>query len=209
MNLKQYFIPIKEKRIKDSKFNKEIEVVRFSGALRLDMGGLTQSGEVIERIWSSGFKNLLPRDFVPKKILVLGFGGGSVAKVISKKWNMAKITGVEIDPAVVEIAREMFEVDKNENLLIINDDAATYVSNLKKDFDLIIVDCYLGDKFPKSLESLDFYEKLLRTDGVVLVNRLFWGDYKKQALDLRDKLGMKFEIKSARTPSNYLIRVMK
>ena len=57
MSVKSYFNPEVIKTFK-SKFNTNIQLVNFSGQLRLDMGNLTQSGQVIEKIWSRRLKIL-------------------------------------------------------------------------------------------------------------------------------------------------------
>src|SRR3989344_5817102 len=100
MNFKQYFSPQVLKRF-DSKINKQVELVAFSGTLRLDMGNLTQSGEIIERIWNKAFKDLLPKKFIPQTVLILGFGAGSAAKLIQRKWPNSHITGIELDESVI------------------------------------------------------------------------------------------------------------
>jgi len=206
MSLKAYFNPQVVKTI-DSKFNTKIQVVNFSGQLRLDMGNLTQSGQVIENIWSRSFKKMLLPGFKPKKILILGFGAGSVAKVIAKKWPQAKITGVEIDPVVIKIAKEYFDADKIPNLKIINQDAEGFINKTKTIYDLILVDCYQGYKIPLILEDTKFLEILKDLGKTVLVNRLFWDNHKQKTLKFLKKLNNSFITSTCRTPSNLVISV--
>lgn len=207
MDLKQYFSPQLVKKY-NSKINKDIQIVNFGGQPRLDMGGLTQSGQIIQSIWNSGFKNLLPKDFSPKKVLILGFGAGSAAKLISHKWPGVSITGVEIDPTVIKIAKQHFNADKTPNLHIVNIDAYDFVLSEKdNDYDLCIVDCYLGDQVPQKLQSVKFLKKLKKISTYVLINRLFWADYKKTSLEFLDLLDTHFSTKTTRTPSNFLISI--
>jgi spermidine synthase len=202
-NITQFFVPQTIKKFK-SRHNKKIELVKFSNSLRLDMGGLAQSGEVIERIWKKAFHNLLPKKFSPKKVLILGFGAGSAAKLVHKKWSNAKITGVEIDPVVIEIAQKYFKIKKLP-VIIHNIDAHGYVNGLKKKFDLTLLDCYQGDQFPKKLESHIFLKKLLKHTDNLLINRLFWGQYQEPTLEFRDHLTKYFNINTTRTTSSYLL----
>ena len=58
-----------------SDFNGAIKLIRFAGDLRLDVGGLTQSGSVMVGIFDLGIKNLLPKGYLPKSVLLLGLGG--------------------------------------------------------------------------------------------------------------------------------------
>ncbi len=211
MNLRQYFFPQILKRF-HSKINTQIELVIFSGSLRLDMGNLTQSGEVIEKIWNKAFNDLLPSQFNPETILILGFGAGSAARLISRRWPNAQITGVEIDPTVIKIAKEHFLADQIPNLKIINADAVEFINNcsLKTDnWSLILVDCYLGDQFPQKLESKKFINRLTSLSPHVIINRLFWGKYQPITLDFHEKLKKIFNTKTTRTASNYLIHLSK
>lgn len=207
MNLKHFFSPQLIEKFK-SKFNTDIQLIEFGGRTRLDMGGLTQSGRIIENIWDTTFKKLLPNDFVPNKVLILGFGAGSAARLISRKWPNASITGIEIDPMVIKIAKKYFEVDKIPNLNIINQDAAKYVATQEvSSFDLCLVDCYLGDQVPKQLQSIEFVKKLKKVSSHVLINRLFWSNYKETTIDFLDLLDHHFTTKTCRTATNLLISV--
>jgi len=172
MSLKHYLFPEVIKTY-TSKINDKVEVVKFLGKLRLDMGGLTQSGEIIESIWNSGL-SLLPRSLQPIKILILGLGAGSAAKIISKRWPLSAITGIEIDPVVIDIGKKHFHLDKINNLEIINQDAIAFMKdkNTPSDFDLILVDCYQGYHIPEALENIKFIAMLKSKTNHLLINRL-------------------------------------
>ncbi len=206
MDFKTFFSPQVVKDFK-SKLNTQIQIVNYGGRLRLDMGGLIQSGRLIESIWNTGFKKLLSKDFSPNKVLILGFGAGSVASLIHRKWPQALITGIEIDPVVIKIATDYFKAKQIPGLEVINADAFDYVSKLKSDYDLVIVDCYLGDQVPKKLQSLSFFKKLKKHSSVILINRLFWDDYKRVSLKFLDLLDHHFTTKTIRTSSNFLISI--
>lgn len=209
MSVKSYFGPEITKTF-NSKFNTKVQLVNFSGQLRLDMGGLTQSGQVIEKIWSKAFKKLLPKkssselDF---SVLILGFGAGSVAKVINKKWPKAIITGVEIDPVVIKIAKQYFDADKISSLKIINQDATEFVKNTKSKFDLILVDCYQGFKIPSVFENEKFLKSLSNISKTVLINRLFWDEHKQKTIKFLRHLNNLFTTTTCRTPSNLVISI--
>ncbi|MFZ2202328.1 MAG: hypothetical protein WAV56_02915, partial [Microgenomates group bacterium] len=69
-----------------SDFNGEIKLIRFADDLRLDVGGLTQSGNVMVGIFNIGLTHLLPKDYHPESILLLGLGGGSVIKYLRRRY---------------------------------------------------------------------------------------------------------------------------
>mgnify|MGYP001587281713 CR=1 FL=1 len=190
-----------------SPFNSKIELIKFAGSYRLDMGELTQSGHVIETIWDSAFKKLLPPDFTSKSVLILGLCCGSVAKLIANKWPQSSITGLEIDPVVVDIARTYFHLDKLKNLEIVNADAIKYVENLDTNahFDLAIVDCYLGYQIPHQFENPSFLQNLKKHTNHLLLNRLFWEEHKTASLEFLSRLTSTFTVSTCRTPSNLVI----
>jgi spermidine synthase len=206
MSVKSYFAPEVIKTFK-SDFNTKVQLIDFSGQLRLDMGDLTQSGQVIEKIWSKAFKKLIPPKFIPKKVLILGLGAGSVTKVIARKWSKAEVLGIEIDPVVIKIAKEYFKVDKIKNLKVLNQDAQKFVKANQDRFDLVLVDCYQGYKIPPIFEDPKFLKKLKSKGQVVLVNRLFWDGHKLKTLKFLEKLNKSFSTLTCRTPSNLVISI--
>ena len=210
MNLKQYLLPQTLKRFR-SQYNNDIELVAFSGSTRLDMGGLTQSGEIIKKIWKKALDDLLPQGFSPHSILLLGFGAGSAAHLVSRRWPKSHITGVELDPVVINIARKHFKINSIPRLTLHNQDALDFVNqqDSKLQFDLTLVDCYLGDQFPPQLESFKFIKKLTQLSPFVIINRLFWGKYQPLTLDFHQRLKPHFDTSTTRTISNYLISVQK
>lgn len=209
-----YLFPQKVAKF-SSEFNSQVEVVKFMGKYRLDMGDLTQSGEVIKEIWGTAIKATLPHRFTPENILILGLGAGSLAHLLTKKYPRASLTGVEIDPVVIEVARKYFRLDSLSRLSVVTADAVSYINNLDKNtsFDLIFFDCYIGDKVPPALENPRFLKTLYRhlsPGGFMLINRLFWGKYTEQAEVFVNSIGRLFgTYKLARTMSNLLLTIPK
>ena len=74
MSLKYLFVPETIKTF-HSDYNGDLKLIKFLGELRLDSAGLTQSGSVMVWIWSQGIRHLLPKDYQPESILLLGLGG--------------------------------------------------------------------------------------------------------------------------------------
>ncbi|BCX14660.1 MAG: hypothetical protein KatS3mg088_343 [Patescibacteria group bacterium] len=178
-----------------SNFNGKIEVVSsLAWGKYIRVGGITQSGGVVEKIWRSVFKKI-KGDF--RKILILGLGGGSVAKVLCSRFKKAKITGVEIDPLMVNFGEKYLGLD-NSKLKIEIDDAKKWFLDNKKKFDLIIVDIYQGKTYPPFFES-DLFLKSLKSHlvvgGIVVFNRLYSSDLtvRKSAVKFGEKLEKEFK----------------
>jgi spermidine synthase len=183
-------------------------LIKFLGELRLDSDGLTQSGSVMVWIWSQGINHLLPKDYRPESILVLGLGGGSALFWLKKHFPKAALTAVEIDPVMIDIAKRFFKIDKIKNLEIINSDAVKFIKGTKRKFSLIIVDCYRGFATPPEFEDIRVLQKMKKTGETVLINRLYWDQHKIAADEFVAKLSPHFRIKSVYTASNLVISLI-
>lgn len=179
---------------KKSKYNGDLRVVKtFGMGTYIQSGGLTQSGGIVETIWKQTLRHLKSEKQKIKKVLILGLGGGTVAKLIRKKYPEAKITGVEIDPVMIELGKKYLELDDETKIKI--QDAFDYLSHLSNSkpefFDLIIIDLYNGDKFPKQFETEDYIHLVglhLSRSGTAIFNRLYYGDKRPQAVKFGNKL---------------------
>lgn len=163
---------ILEKR--SSRYNKNIKVIKSLGlGTYIQVNGLTQSGGVVESIWRSTLKKININNI--KNILILGLGGGTVAKLLRKKYPNAKITGVEIDSVMIELGKKYLDLEKyNIDIKII--DAFKFLKTSRKKYGLVIVDTYLGDKV------VDITRCHLAMAEITVFNRLYFGDKKLEAI---------------------------
>lgn len=156
----------------------------------IKVGGITQSGGVVELIWKNTLKKIRNQKRVFQKILILGLGGGSIAKVSRKFWPGSQITGVEIDPLIVELGNKHLGLAKI-GVKVKIDDALEFCKECKDKFDLICIDTYVGDQFPKKFEDEKFLKlilKLLNKNGIAVFNRLYYGEKRPQAVRFGKKL---------------------
>lgn len=162
-----------------SKYNGHLRVVRTLGmGTYIQAGGLTQTGGIVESIWKSTLKQIKEKEV--EKILILGLGGGTLAKLLRKKYPSAKITGVEIDEVMIELGKKYLDLDKY-NVDIKIADAVSY-SQLPIRYDLVVVDTYLGDKVVEIAGSdPDIAE-------VIIFNRLYYGDKRPATVKFGKKL---------------------
>src|SRR3989344_1007167 len=94
-----------------SKYNGQLRVVRTLGmGTYIQANGLTQSGGIVESIWRKTLKAISHKPLVISNCVILGLGGGTAAKLIRKYWPGAKITGVEIDPIMVELGKKYLDL---------------------------------------------------------------------------------------------------
>ncbi|MGI9433154.1 MAG: spermidine synthase [Myxococcota bacterium] len=78
-----------------------------------------------------------------RRVLVLGLGGGSVARLVRALAPRAQIVGVEIDPEVVALARRWFDLDDLRVELVV-DDARHFLARERRRFDAVIEDVFVG-----------------------------------------------------------------
>lgn len=177
-----------------STINGEIVVVKSLGyGVYIQVQGLTQSGGVVHEVWKTVLTKAKKKKPEIKNCLILGLGGGSAAGIVSHLWPTAKITGVDIDPVMVELGRRYLGIPE---MRIEIADAFYFVEkNAKKHYDLILIDTYLFDKFPKDLESDEFLmrvKKMMGKKGLAIFNRLYWDEKRPGTVKFGEKLNTVF-----------------
>jgi len=113
----------------------------------------------------------------PRTVLMVGLGGGSVAKFVYHHFPETRIRVVEIDPQVVAIARQCFLVPQDDARFCISvGDGAEYMTQAGAAADLIMVDGYDAESHVEELATREFYagcRARLAPGGVLVVN--LWG----------------------------------
>jgi spermidine synthase len=113
----------------------------------------------------------------PERVLMIGMGGGSLAKFIYHRLSWAAIDVVEVDPRVVAIARQQFFVPPDDERLGVHiGDGAEWVARAGVAADIIVLDGYDGDSQVEELATGVFYRACLRRlapRGILVAN--LWG----------------------------------
>lgn len=196
-----------------SPINGEISVVEQFGRRKILIANLTQSGPMVEKIWEPIIKKIAKDENKIAEVLILGLGGGSLVKLANNYFKKIKITGLEIDPIIIDLGKKYFYLESFSNLKIKNESADLFLNKNKLKFDLIFVDLYLGDKVPKNCESEIFLENLkksLTNNGMIVFNRLYYKNHIFEAKKFLDKLRKIFHYLSCRKYlTNFFILVKK
>ena len=111
----------------------------------------------------------------PQSCLVLGLGGGSIPRMLLTARPQMNVDAVEIDPAVVKLAAEYFDIRALPRFTIHLDDAAAFLRRCSTRYSVVIVDTYVGDEFADQCTTREFIEdaaKCLLDEGVLAVNWL-------------------------------------
>jgi spermidine synthase len=93
----------------------------------------------------------------PRKILMLGLGGGSISTYLGRFMPEAAITTVEIDPGVITAAKTYFGLRETERMRYHAGDGRVFLNRNSELYDLILLDAYRGGYVPFHLLTREFY----------------------------------------------------
>ena len=99
----------------------------------------------------------LPYPEKPAKILMIGLGGGSISTYLGRAMPELTIDTVEIDPGVINAAKQYFGIRENERVKYLAGDGRVFLNRNKQLYDLILVDAYHGGYVPFHLLTKEFY----------------------------------------------------
>lgn len=122
--------------------------------------------------WSSLIPTIISVYPQNSKVLLLGLGGGTIAKQLDRL--KFKYDIVEIDKRIEKIAKEYFYLRKNTPVTI--DDARHFIKTCHKKYDIVIFDTFLSESAPEHLLTVEAFadvKKILNKDGMFLAN--FYG----------------------------------
>jgi spermidine synthase len=122
-----------------------------------------------------------------RSALLLGLGGGSVARVLRALAPACRIVGIEIDPVVVAAARRHLGLDALDVEVVVAD-ALSALRAERRRFDLIVEDVFVGSTrdvrkpsgFPEPVLSLA--RARLAPGGVIVSNTIHEGPEVARAL---------------------------
>jgi spermidine synthase len=161
-----------------------LEVTEERGMRVLHLGSQAiQSAMRLSRPWdlelayTRAMMGFLMFNSTPQDVLMVGLGGGSLAKFIRRQRPQTHITAVEIDPRVIAAARSHFELPPDDDTLsVVEADGALYVRQHPGSADVILLDGFDAGNQVEALATQTFYaacRRVLRPGGVLVVN--LWG----------------------------------
>lgn len=109
-----------------------------------------------------------------RRFLLVGVGGGVVARQLARLYPGADMCAVESDPRVVGLARRWFGLGAIPGLSVTVEDGAAFLRSAPREaWDAIVVDAYDGSELAGSLATRAFFadvRRALRPGGGVAFN---------------------------------------
>jgi spermidine synthase len=166
---------------KVSEFNHIYVTVNDRGLLTLwfEIGGTMQS---VVKLGDPDFLELdyckvMPAGFTivedPKRVLIVGLGGGTLPSFFRKHYPHLKIDVVDIDPDVIDVAKTYFGFREDDNMKVYAKDGRKFIEECKEPYDIIFLDAFGADSIPYDLVTREFLEavrKAVGPKGVVTAN---------------------------------------
>lgn len=110
----------------------------------------------------------------PKSILILGLGGGSLAKFIWKHFPACHLDLVERSPQVVRTSYDYFNLPESSRLSMHLTDALDFMIKTRVLYDMIFVDLFQGSGLSALLGEKEFFrncqQHLKAINGILICN---------------------------------------
>lgn len=107
-----------------------------------------------------------------KSMAIIGLAAGTTARQATEVFGPIQIDGFEIDPKIISVGREFFQMDQ-PNLTAIALDGRWGLERMDKQYDVIGIDAYRPPYIPWHLTTIEFFETVyqhLSEDGVMVIN---------------------------------------
>ncbi len=150
------------------------------GAIRiLQIGRLQQSSMYLDAPFETDFDypGYLHLTMAVKpdatRVLMIGLGGGTVAKRMWRDYPWMTIDAVEIDPHVADLARTSFALPRDERLRVHIGEGRAFLEASTDTYDIVIVDAFEDERVPTPLMTEEFHRLTLAHltgDGVLAYN---------------------------------------
>lgn len=112
----------------------------------------------------------------PENLLLVGLGGGTLAGFLQRYLPDTTIDAVEIDPVVVQVARDYFGLVEDDRLRAHVANGRAFIEQRREAYDVIVLDGFGASRTPLRLTTLEFLDSVktcLTGQGVAVAN--IWG----------------------------------
>jgi spermidine synthase len=159
-----------------TRLGQSYEVNLENGIKVLNSENANYSFGSLHQIMLKGINEVLKKS-KPSNILMLGLGAGSALSILANKCRHPfKVTIIEIDPDLVDVARQHFELDRYSDVEIITGDVKKEIKNQPESaYDLIIDDIFWDNRMPDfclTQEYLSDNSRTLTPKGIYMRNTM-------------------------------------
>ncbi len=170
-----YITPVKLEET-SSDHNPELTVMLDRGRVQLLSGDAIYSWDDLYHNFGKAFQEINPAQYEYQDVLLLGLGLGSIPYILEKTHGLRyHYTAVEWDEAIIDLADRYTFSRLDSSVEMVTADASVFVEVCEEEYDMVIIDLFEDSRMPAEFETTEFLEAcitLLRTDGLLLINRL-------------------------------------
>jgi len=148
----------------------------------------------------------------PKRILIVGLGGGTMSNTLAQLFPSSHIDNIEIDEAVISVARRYFGFSENDLVKTYNQDGRIFIKRAllkKQTYDWIILDAFNGDYIPEHLLTKEFLQetkRLLSENGILTANTFSLSElYAHESATYKAVFGDFYQVKSSVTSNRVIL----
>ena len=120
----------------------------------------------------------------PKRVLIVGLGGGTIPSFLRKHYPKMAIDVVDIDPKVVEVAKRFFGFREDSAMRAHVADGRKFIEQNRGRYDIVFLDAFGAENIPYHLATVEFLQAVRRAltpEGIVVAN--VWSRYSNPLYD--------------------------
>jgi len=120
----------------------------------------------------------------PKRLLIVGLGGGTIPGLLHKHYPQTMIHVVELDPDVVDVAKKFFGFREDATLRAYVGDGRRFIQRCRDPYDVIFLDAFGAENVPYDLATREFLQAVRRAltpKGIAVGN--IWSRYSNPLYD--------------------------
>ena len=109
----------------------------------------------------------------PQRALFIGLGVGAMPRFFRKHYPNSQMEIVELDPEILDVAREYFFFPQDQNIPVHIADGRAFLKRTSEKYDIVFIDAYRENYIPFHLTTIEFLREVrknLSEEGVVVSN---------------------------------------
>ena len=112
----------------------------------------------------------------PKRVLIIGEGGGTIPTALQEMLPDAQIDLVELDKSVDTVARQYFDFKPGSKMRVFIEDGRVFVKRMipqKPNYNMVLLDAFDADYIPEHMLTREFLQEvksIMSPNGVIVAN---------------------------------------